>query len=974
MKKPVCSVCGAELAPGSADQTCARCLLELALKDSSDSADQTAQTSSPQRDLPERIGSYRILELLGEGGMGQVYRATDSRLKRDVALKFLPESMAQDETARRRFLREARSAAALDHPYICQIHEIGEVDGVDFIAMEYVSGQTLKEKLADGQLPISECLRIASEIAEALDKAQEKGIVHRDLKPSNIMLTSEGHVKLMDFGLAKRASGAQEDTQQVSVTKLTQEGATLGTVPYMSPEQLKGEEVDTRSDIFSFGIILYEMLAGVHPFIKPDSRATASSILQEEPAPIGLHRAGISPVIQYVVRKMQAKEPAKRYQLVREIHTDLVALQQDPDPEAVLPEQIQTTRPEKWQSLLPWLLLPLAVVATWFAAWQLMPEESPGAVPSARFAIPLPEEKRMVHGYRHGLALSRDGQKLAFVAGTPAPRGARSRQIYVHSLEQGTTRPIPGTEGATGPVFSPDGRWLAFVHSSSLKRVELDGGKPITLYESGNIYAGHGVDWGANEFLVFAESAARPLLRVPATGGEPEEITKLDQATVEMSHRLPRMLPGEKAVLLTALRYNNTGIDWKGAQIFVQLLDTGERKLLIEDGSDARYVPTGHLVFARRGRLMAAPFDLERLEVTGSAVQMLEGVNHSIYGGGTDAETGAAQFSISNTGTLSYAAGSVVPERQRTLVWVDRTGREEPLEVEPRSYRSVRFSRDGRQVLLSTIQAPSDIWLYDLQRKIMSQQTFEGNNSAAIWGPEPDQFTFTSDREGPLGLYVKRVDTGRELPAKRLPTQFDNYQRAGSWTPDGKDLAFRRYGPPLHLWILHREGKSESFSKTQSAGGYPEFSPDGRWLAHVSREPDPQVYVRPYPGPGRRVQISIESGLAPLWSRDGREIFFESARTDNKVFAVPVDGSKAVFKVGEPVELFGIRQGSSQPQGLVGFTIIRSWDIGPDGRFLFIKQPDEAARKAHDEKLYPGEIHVVLNWFEELKRLVPTDN
>lgn len=269
------------------------------------------------------IGHYTIEEKIGEGGMGEVYRATDSLLKRDVALKFLPESMAQDEIARRRFLREARSAAALDHPYICQIHEIGEIDGVDFIVMEFVSGRTLRETLSQGRLPVPECLRLAAEIAEALDNAQEKGIVHRDLKPSNIMLTSGGHVKLMDFGLAKRASsGAQEDTQQVSVTKLTQQGSTLGTVPYMSPEQLKGEEIDSRSDIFSFGIIFYEMLSGVHPFIKPDVMATASSILQDEPAPLALHRDSISPVIQYLVRKMLAKQPSGRYQAVHEIPID----------------------------------------------------------------------------------------------------------------------------------------------------------------------------------------------------------------------------------------------------------------------------------------------------------------------------------------------------------------------------------------------------------------------------------------------------------------------------------------------------------------------------------------------------------------------------------------------------------------------------------------------------------------------------
>ena len=401
--------------------------------------------------IGQTIAHYTITEKIGEGGMGEVYRATDGVLKRDVALKFRPESMAQDETARRRFLREARSAAALDHPFICQIHEIGDVDGVDFIAMEYVAGQTLKEKLVEGLLPIAECLRIASEIAEALDKAQEKGIVHRDLKPANIMLTSGGHVKLMDFGLAKRATGAQEDTQQVDVTKLTREGSTLGTVPYMSPEQLKGEDVDTRSDIFSFGIILYEMLAGVHPFIKPDAMATASSILQEEPAPLALHREGVSPVIQYLVRKMLSKEPERRYQLVREIHTDLVALQQDSDPAVIPPGQIQGPTP---QSKLLWVaafLVGIIVANGASSWWRVQPAPSQ---PVRRFPLTLPATQVLPAGTGSLLAISPNGQTLIF-------RGFEDSvtRLYRRDFDQLDAMPIPGTEGAgSQPFFSADGK------------------------------------------------------------------------------------------------------------------------------------------------------------------------------------------------------------------------------------------------------------------------------------------------------------------------------------------------------------------------------------------------------------------------------------------------------------------------------------------------------------------------------------
>ena len=587
--------------PGSGDQTCPRCFLELALKDASDSADRTVQTSRPPRDLPERIGSYRILELLGEGGMGQVYRATDSVLKRDVALKFLPESMAQDEIARRRFLREARSAAALDHPYICQIHEIGEVDGVDFIAMEYVSGQTLKEKLAEGQLPIPECLRIASEIAEALDKAQEKGIVHRDLKPSNIMLTSEGHVKLMDFGLAKRAYGAQEDTQQVSVTKLTQEGATLGTVPYMSPEQLKGEEVDSRSDIFSFGTILYETLAGVHPFIKLDSRATASSILQEEPAPVGLHRAGISAVVQYVVRKMLAKEPAKRYQWVREIHTDLVALQHDPGLTAVLAGQIQRTRPAKWQVPLPWAVAGLLAVA--FLALLRPWESSPEPEPPRRLEVSIGADASLataVVSAETAVLLSPDGSLLAFVARS----GGGQQRLYVRRLDQMRATPLSGTEGVLQPFFSPDGQWIGFFAGGKLKKISVTGGAAMPLCDAHS--QSRGGDWGDDGSIAFAAGVREGLSRVSSAGGTPQPLTTLDEEEEEITHRWPQLLPGSQAVLFTASTNIN---NYEGTNLVVQTIPAGLRKIVLRGGYYGRYLPSGHLLYIHQGTFVVGGED-----------------------------------------------------------------------------------------------------------------------------------------------------------------------------------------------------------------------------------------------------------------------------------------------------------------------------------------------------------------------------
>ena len=905
-----------------------------------------------------QIGSYKIVSPIGAGGMGEVYLAQDATLGRKVALKFLPEEMQQNELARKRFLREARSAAALDHPYICKIYEIGEAEKAPYIAMEYVRGTTLDEGFSKKvPPPLEKVLRTALQIAEALGAAHRKGIVHRDLKPANIMLTSEGHVKVMDFGLAKRV--ATEDPEQELTAALTAEGTTVGTVPYMSPEQLSGKPVDTRTDIFSFGILLFEMLTGVHPFKKARPMATANAILNEVPVPLSQHRNDVPPILQHTVTKMLAKDSGKRYQLVHEVHTDLVGVIRGfGDPALLHTTSTRQQQPGQNSIALLWtVVLGVCALAVGAAAvWTFKPAPASDAV-SFRWPIPLPVGERLGSEYRQGVALSPDGTQVAFVSGSK-PESAKmpKTRIYLHHLDQWQPRAIPGTEDVTQPFFSPDGNWLGFVtRREELKKVNLSGAQPIQVCQC---QASFGASWGSDDRIIFAGQAGG-LFRVPASGGTPVRITELNEAAGEVSHRLPHILPNGKAVLFTALRYKTSGLDWNKAQIFVQSLETGERELLLKGGADARYVPTGHLVFAREARLLAVPFDLGRLEVTGPEFPVLEGVNRSIYTGNSSRETGVAQFSFSATGTLAYVAGSVYPERKLTPVWVDREGREEPLGVVPRLYNWGRVSPDGRHVLLTHAYPPRDVWLFDVERQTSRRQSFEGSHKASIWGPGKEFFTLSSDREGPVALYTKRVDSGLG-DVEPLPGEIMG-GFTSSWSPDGQKLALSVGGDIL---VLSREGEVEPFLETRFLEYWPAFSTDGKWIAYGSNDSGRfEVYFSSYPGPGSAVQVSTRGGMSPAWSRDGQEIFFRAPDLD-PFYSVKVDADGERFPRSLPVKLFEGPYSDSEP--------VRSYDVTANGSFLLMKLPDKSALTALEEEFFPTRISLVQNWFQELKRLTPT--
>ena len=890
--------------------------------------------------IGKTLSHYKVLEKIGQGGMGEVYLAQDTSLDRKVALKFLPEEMQQDSTARKRFLREAKSAAALDHPFICHIHEVGEAEGKSFIAMEYIQGATLREKLVEGPLPVRDALETAGEMAEALEAAHKQKIVHRDLKPSNIMLTPEGHVKVMDFGLAKRITPVEDQEQEIT-TALTQQGSTLGTVPYMSPEQVRGQEVDTRSDIFSFGVVLYEMLSGVNPFKKGSTMDTATAILGATPPPLTRYTEGIPVLLQHTVRKMLAKEPDRRYQLVHDVRTDLGDLIEESGDsilEVASEPSRATSAGEWWRRALPWSIALAMAVMAGVAFWAV---RTPAPQVIKRLVINPEANVSLVNGPRSDLAISPDGKRIVYRADEEG-----IRQLYQRSIGELEATPIAATKALVGSLFfSPDGESVAFTSNGKLTKVSLTGGPPIAVCD----VSGSGVNgsWSREGTIVFAldDFAAAvgsrvSLYSVSAAGGEPEILAEPDPDKGENWYRYPQFLPGDRAVIFTIGHES-------GFRIAVLTLESREQKILIEGGQDAHYSPTGHLLYAAPGTntVMGVPFDLARLEVTGNPVAIVEGVRGHAW------SPSRLDYAFSADGTLVYIPAGQSGEQN--LVWVDRKGMETLVTEESRNYTAPRVSPDGQRLLFGVgEEGESNIWTYDLERDSFSRLTFEGErNGTAYWSPDNQWIIFSSTRDGPQNLYRKRADGSGS--AERLTTSV-NLQMASSWSPDGSVFAFNE---ARASWILPLDGDREP-RRLDIDGRFSEFSPDGRWLAYSALERGQYgVYVSPYAEPEVRWSVSgAEGSFHPTWSPDGTEIFYVSG---DRLMVVPVE-TEPTFSAGRPSVLF---EGSYVVSTIL--QVYRYYDVSPDGqRFLMLKEAG-----AEDTQ-----INVVLNWFEELKRLVPIDD
>jgi eukaryotic-like serine/threonine-protein kinase len=874
-------------------------------------------------DPGDSLGSYTVIEFLGAGGMGEVYRARDATLNRDVALKVRSEAFAPDSDRLARFKREAHVLASLNHPNIAAIYGLEESDGVPALVLELVEGPTLANRIAQGSIPVNEALSIAKQIADGLKAAHERGIIHRDLKPSNIKVRSDSTVKILDFGLAKALNPSDSGSVVPAAATITSPATThagmiFGTAAYMSPEHARGTTVDTRSDIWAFGCILYETLTGMHPFRGETTQDTLAAVLTREPdwsvlpsdTPIGVVR---------LLHQCLEKGPDRRLQDIGDARRAIENADATPSIAAV-------TRQRLTYAVLAAVVVAAAAVALWS---QLRPAEPAPATQTVRRLLiglpggqPLARAPSMPLGDgQASLAISPDGTRVAYVM-----ERQDVRQLYLHALDQLEGAPIPQTDGAFGPFFSPDGRWVGFFAKNKLKKVAVSGGDPIDLCAAPNPYGG---SWGTDGTILFAADEGRRPTRIRDTGGAPQVVAVKDGRG---SWKRPDMLPGGNAAIVTHV-----------SGVGVLSLETGEFRVLIENAGDGRYAPSGHLVFARAGALLAAPFDLERLTVSGPATVILEEVR-------MDGQGAIAQAVFSRDGTLIYAPGSAANNATRP-VWVDRQGKVQPVGMPPKSYRSFSLSPDGRRLAIAIGDPNNDIWVQDLARGALTRLTSGGNNVQPHWTPDGKRVVFLKNTGGVRTAFWVPADGSGE------PEQvFTDAGGLGSFSPEGDMVAFLRQGPTtgLDIWVRPLKGTEspQPFLRTRFTEVGPKFSPDGRWISYVSDESGQyEVYVRPYPGPGGKWQVSTQGGEENIWSRDGKELFY---RNGNKWMGVPVT-LKPEFKAETPQVLF------EGPYVSVGGP---SYDVTPDGRrFLLLEPAEQVGPITH--------LSVVLNWFEELKARVP---
>jgi serine/threonine-protein kinase len=903
--------------------------------------------------LGKTISHYKVLEKIGEGGMGEVYRATDTKLNRDVALKILPEQFASDSHRMGRFQREAEVLASLDHPNIGQIYGIEEAGQTKALVLQLIEGPTLADKIAQGPIPVEDALKIALQMAEGLEAAHEKGVIHRDLKPANIKITPEGQVKILDFGLAKALEGEVPESslsQSPTLTNAaTQAGVILGTAAYMSPEQAKGKTVDKRADIWAFGAVLYEMLSGRQSFGGSDVSEALAAVIRADPdwdtLPENLH-----PRLKEVLERCLEKDSNRRFRDIGDVKVDIENILSDPSGLLVQPvTEVAQVAP---QSKLPWVAaILLAIVITGFAVWSVMRPESPSLV---RFAVSPDEAVPLYIAITSpDIAISPDGEHIAYLTGAV---GGGGEWLHVRPLDQLTSETLVAEGSLNSPFFSPDGESVGFYDRSItppvLKRVAVRGGPVSTICELPEDL--RGASWGADGNIVFASSdTSSGLWRVPAVGGQPEQLTTPDSEGREGGHLWPEVLPGGEAVLFTINAVQEP-------QIAVLTLGTGEQKILIRGGSYPQYSPTGHLIYQVGGNLWAVAFDLNRLNTVGDPVPVQENV--------LTKPLGAADFSVSESGTLAYLSGEVAISGLRTLGLVDRNGLVERLNVPPKEYLSPRLSPDGKSLVVQSLEESGNvIWVYDLTGDTAIQQlTFESNNNRPVWTPDSQRITFSSDRDGTMSLYWMPAD-GSGV-AERLTTAEEGTSHwMGSWSPDGELLVFnvRRDTTDWDIWSL-----SVADRVTQSLYGSPgmvyvgaELSPNAEWLAYGAG-PNPlrvDIYVEPFPPTGARRRISQDGGYWPLWSPEGSKLFYRPFSRGAGITLRSVD------IVTQPAFAFS----NEQTLPVEGFKVVatyRDYDITPDGEQLLMVFP--ANRSDTGEPARP-QINIVLNWFEELKERVP---
>ena len=893
-----------------------------------------------------RLGPYEIQAAIGAGGMGEVYRARDTRLDRTVAIKILPAESAGDPAFRERFDREARLISSLSHPHICALFDVGRQDGIAFLVIEHLEGETLASRLEKGPLRLDLALQIAVQIAGALDAAHRAGVVHRDVKPGNVMLTRTG-AKLLDFGLARQgAFGAARASLSMLPTTpgVTAQGTILGTLQYMSPEQLDGSEADSRSDIFSFGALVYEMVTGRKAFEGKSQASLITAIMSADPPPMPSLVPVAPAALDRVVRKCLAKEPDDRWQSAKDLRDELswIAGAGSADNAHAPQDSAGHVRPAG-RERLAWSvasILGVALIAMLVMSRAGYLAPAPDRPPVYRASLNLPAAAGM-EGVATGrrLALSPDGRRLVFVA----TGSDRRRLLWLRTLDSLVAQPIAGTDGANAPFWSPDSRFIAFTAQGRLKKIDASGGPAITLAPEATAVGG---SWNQDDVIVFAARPGR-LYQVSASGGTPSPATVGDKST---AHSDPAFLPDGRHFLYQVTALANTG---GAGGIYVGSLDPQEPpRRLLEVNSNA-IVSQDHLLFVRDRALMAQRFDSDSLELTGNATTIAE-----------DLEVGSlpvsASFSGSATGALAYRTGAAVIRTQ--LAWFDRSGARRENLGDVVDQMSVALSPDGSHIVVSaldTTRNTRDLWTFDVARKLRTRFTFDpADELSPLWSPDGREIIFSSRRRGRLDLY-RKPSSGAGEEAELL-TDNQNNLYPGSVSRDGKLLlyfngnALSATGNDLWVLPLSGDGKPTPFMQTEFNETYGAFSPDGRWVAYTSNESGQnEVYVAPFPGPGGKWQVSQGGGAYPRWRGDSAEIFFHVP--EGPLMAASVDGRGSAFVVGAVKPLFEPRV---REVGFAGSTGV-SFDVSPDGqRFLLLATEDT-----------PTELPITLlvNWAEGLR-------